>query len=293
MKKENITNEYFKNQYTDKVIDFDRKMISDFNFYSCGEQNCEHGYTYGPIAREYHFIHFVVSGEGTLYVNNKAFPVKAGEAFISPARDIITYEASIDNPWLYCWIGFLGTQSDQYVQMLSRQGKLNYVLHDIDCDFYYKKIKEIIAYEGNELSKFLLGNGMLNEIMGKLLENVQEKKIDHLQTSIAFQARKYIDLHYHDGIQINTLASEIGVHPNYLSLAFKKEYKMNPKSYLHKLQISKAEELLIGTDYPINIVSNSVGYSDPLAFSKFFKKEKGVSPTEFREMSQSEKGTKK
>ena len=45
---------------------------------------------------------------------------------------------------------------------------------------------------------------------------------------------------------------------------------------------TKAATLLYDTDLPITNIAYSCGYSDPLAFSKAFKKIKGVSPKEYR-----------
>jgi AraC family transcriptional regulator of arabinose operon len=48
--------------------------------------------------------------------------------------------------------------------------------------------------------------------------------------------------------------------------------------------MQKAKELLEKEDLPISNVAYAIGYSDPLAFSKMFKKREGVSPLEYREL---------
>ena len=58
---------------------------------------------------------------------------------------------------------------------------------------------------------------------------------------------------------------------------------MSPQKFLMKFRITKAAELLYNTDLPIANIAYSCGYSDPLAFSKTFKKIKGVSPKEYRD----------
>jgi YesN/AraC family two-component response regulator len=91
-----------------------------------------------------------------------------------------------------------------------------------------------------------------------------------------------MDLHYHDDIQITDIAYHVGVHPNYLSLIFKEEIGITPKKYLSNLKLKKAKELITETTEPINIIASSVGFNDALAFSKFFKKEFGISPSQYR-----------
>ena len=57
---------------------------------------------------------------------------------------------------------------------------------------------------------------------------------------------------------------------------------MSPQKFLMKFRITKAAELLYNTDLSIGNIAYSCGYIDPLAFSKAFKKIKGISPKEYR-----------
>jgi len=61
---------------------------------------------------------FCDSGEGELHIDEKCFPVHAGEAFLIPADRIAWYRASAENPWRYAWAGFLGFQADSYFYQL-------------------------------------------------------------------------------------------------------------------------------------------------------------------------------
>ena len=47
--------------------------------------------------------------------------------------------------------------------------------------------------------------------------------------------------------------------------------------------MNKAKDLLTTTALPINQIAFSVGYEDPLSFSKAFKLVTGVSPKSYRE----------
>lgn len=48
------------------------------------------------------------------------------------------------------------------------------------------------------------------------------------------------------------------------------------------LRMEKAKSLLRKTNMSINAISNALGYTDQLAFSKIFKKHYGVSPKIYR-----------
>ena len=48
--------------------------------------------------------------------------------------------------------------------------------------------------------------------------------------------------------------------------------------------MEKAREMLIGTNMQISVVAASVGYSDPLSFSKTFKESYSMSPRTYRKI---------
>lgn len=55
-----------------------------------------------------------------------------------------------------------------------------------------------------------------------------------------------------------------------------------PAQYILSLRISNAQSLLENTSYNVTEISNIVGYENPLYFSRVFKKQCGMSPSEFR-----------
>ena len=53
--------------------------------------------------------------------------------------------------------------------------------------------------------------------------------------------------------------------------------------YLTKIRMEKAKELLTTTEYSMKEICAMVGYADPNYFSRSFKKNVGVTPTEYKE----------
>ncbi len=269
-------------EYTDKFTDFSKKSISDFILYNSGIEYCEPNHSYGPKKREYHFIHFVREGKGLLEIENQLIEVHENQLFIVPANTVSTYTADSKNPWKYSWIGFTGIESLNLVQILTNLSSKKYVISCLDANFYEKKIEKILNYKQNDFSSYFKINSIIYDIIGTILNENEVQSAQKNYSSPSFQAMRYMDLHYHDEIQVSDIAYAVGIHPNYLSAMFKDEVGISPKKYLTNLKISKAKKILIESNDPINIVAGSVGFSDALSFSKFFKKELGISPSLYR-----------
>ena len=63
---------------------------------------------------------------------------------------------------------------------------------------------------------------------------------------------------------------------------FKKAFKISPYQYLIRQRIEKAACLLRKSSFPLAEIAFKCGFADIYAFSKAFKKYKGVSPSAFR-----------
>ena len=96
--------------------------------------------------------------------------------------------------------------------------------------------------------------------------------------------KDFIRLHYADPeISLKKIAEEAGISPSYLSTIFKNLTGKSVIEYLCDQRLQEAMTLLEEQpDLPVYAVSEGVGFSDPLYFSKVFKRRFGVSPRKIR-----------
>lgn len=87
---------------------------------------------------------------------------------------------------------------------------------------------------------------------------------------------------YQSGITLEEIASKLNITPEYLGTQFHKEMGVNFSTYMKNYRISKAKELLCGTQLKLYEIAEKVGYSDPKYFSKVFKETTGQLPAEYR-----------
>lgn len=77
-------------------------------------------------------------------------------------------------------------------------------------------------------------------------------------------------------------ASQLGVTSGHLSDTVSELTGHPPLNMLHRRIILEAKRLLIHTDDPISMIALALSFSDPSYFGRFFKREMGETPLQFR-----------
>lgn len=95
--------------------------------------------------------------------------------------------------------------------------------------------------------------------------------------------RKYIIHNYGQDISLNSIADKFHISPNYLSRIFKVYSAESFKTFLTKIRMEKAIELIMNSELKLYNIAEIVGYTDPKYFSKVFKGYFGFSPSSFCE----------
>ncbi len=86
-------------------------------------------------------------------------------------------------------------------------------------------------------------------------------------------------------IVIGDVARELGVSPATLCRRFISDLGTTPSDYLIRMRIQKARQLLVGTQSPLNVISDVCGFDNQFYFCNCFKKHFGVSPSAYRRSS--------
>lgn len=93
----------------------------------------------------------------------------------------------------------------------------------------------------------------------------------------------YLEEHHSDSmLSIGSMAEDFGFSESYFSVLFKETLGEPYSSYLEKLRLNKAGELLRASEASIEEVSQMVGYNNSTTFRRAFKRVKGLSPQQYR-----------
>ncbi|OQP42609.1 hypothetical protein A4D02_13670 [Niastella koreensis] len=96
------------------------------------------------------------------------------------------------------------------------------------------------------------------------------------------QAKTILDENFDKHITIPQLARQAGINEAKLKEGFRELYGNSIHTYIQQLRLEKAKQLLLTTTMPITDITYHIGYSHVTHFTTLFKKEVGVTPTEFR-----------
>lgn len=257
--------------------------FEDFYLLYCGHQECPSSYSFGPAVRPNYLIHYVVKGKGCYYVNDRKYTIEANQGFLIRPHELTFYQADEDDPWTYLWIGFDGKKVKTYLKY-SGMDENNYTFSCNETDLLNSYVNQMLKHDTlshyNELSL----QGLLFLFFAALAKSAEtpyeeDVEVDNLYISKAIE---YIQKNYQNPILVTDIANYVSLSRTYLTTIFQQTLHMSPQQFLLKFRITKASELLIHTDLPINAIAHSCGYTDPLAFSKTFKKITGLSPSQYR-----------
>lgn len=96
------------------------------------------------------------------------------------------------------------------------------------------------------------------------------------------QIKKKVETEYtNPDLSISGIAAEYFISKEALSRSFKKRYSVGIMAYIIRLRMEKARELL-RLGYNNNQICTMVGYNDPNYFSRVFKSEFNMSPSDYK-----------
>jgi two-component system, response regulator YesN len=97
----------------------------------------------------------------------------------------------------------------------------------------------------------------------------------------------YIQKNYSDKmLSVQSIADAVFLTPTYISCLFKKKTGKTIGQYIQNYRMQKAVEFLRDPQYKIYQISDMVGYEDAHYFTKLFKKQTGLKPSDFRDQAE-------
>lgn len=255
----------------------------------CGIERCEPDKFYGPTIRDDYHVHFILQGKGTLEINGKSYHLHRGQIFVIPPDIETYYYADPSDPWHYTWVSFAGTQATYLLEKAGITAESPVRDTYIDPEIFLSLTEQILDHHEITISNELIRTALMYQIVAKLIESqTQQLSSTNSQPSYDYSPDVYVEcaveyIHYnYNHISVSDIASYIGITRSYLAHIFKQKLQISPQQYLVNYRLEQAGRLLRTTSLPVQEISEKVGYSNPLTFSKIFKATYKLSPKNYR-----------
>lgn len=280
-----------KTKYTNsaryKCLEYLKKQSVDLYLSYCGMEECDPGHSYGPIKRSEYLLHYILKGKGTYIVDGQTYHLGKHDAFIIYPDETTYYEADVDDPWTYIWIGFDGIKASiclNYANLNKENRVCSFDCEPILLDCINGMLSASQLTYANDLKReaflFLFLSTLIHE---KHDPSTKAEEVHDYPIHVYVEhALEFIAHNYEKNIKVNDIANYIGINRSYLTNIFKKSLNVSPQEYLVNYRLNKACSLLKTTNLPVSTIASQVGYDDPLTFSKVFKNFHEVSPSTYR-----------
>ncbi|MGD2078002.1 MAG: response regulator [Chloroflexota bacterium] len=127
----------------------------------------------------------------------------------------------------------------------------------------------------------------LRDLMANVLA-YRNEQAQHEKAQLIYQAKVYIEANFSDpDLLLEDVATSVHLSPSHFSLVFSRGAGESFKSYLTKIRIERAKELLRTTDLKCFEIAYQCGYHDPHYFSYAFKRNTGTPPQQYRQLTAS------
>ena len=108
--------------------------------------------------------------------------------------------------------------------------------------------------------------------------------IEHLNSMVS-RAKSIMYKNIDKSIDLNHIATQLGVSYSKFRLDFKRQTGVSPLQYYILLKIEKSKELLLNTEKNQQEIAFELGFESDYYFNRLFKRKTGLAPGKFRNIS--------
>lgn len=243
-------------------------------------------------------IFFLLSGACTFTVEDRIYPLKESALLYIPSGVPYRLNYETTDPIELLIINFDFDQSYRHIQK-PLQTQASEKFNEADwirvppglpffepiCIENFSKVQSLLSETEKEnacddLFGKMYASALLRQILLEILRGKDQKS--NTEESLSQQIKQYLNRHYTEEINAESLGIRFGYHPYHLNRVFKKQFGTTLRQYLIEQRICAAKGLLLGTELTVGEIASAVGISDQAYFSYCFKKCVGIAPTEYR-----------
>lgn len=232
--------------------------------------------------RSVYAIHLITAGEGVFVCDGKEYSVRKGDVFFTLPSSLYAIRGVRELEYMY--VSFLGLGAPTLLKRIfSATEKKVFRGEEELIEFWKRAIEKSTPQNVDLLSK-----SVLEYSAACLISELPEEK----NTEVIAKIERYVRLRFTDSaLTLKSLADTFGYNEKYLSKLFYRTTGIYFGDYLTNLRINASCGLIQEGKTCVKEIAAACGFSDPLYFSKVFKKKMLVSPSVFVKKKTREKQT--
>jgi len=114
-------------------------------------------------------------------------------------------------------------------------------------------------------------------------KNQENYPVERNETDLVREFNFLVEQHFRSKHSVAEYAELLHKSPKTISNIFSKMDSKSPLKYIHDRIALESRRMLYYTDMPVKEIAYQLGFDDIQAFSRFFKKQEGISPSEYKE----------
>lgn len=256
---------------------------SEVSLFEIGVERCSPGFDWGPDRKGFHTLHYVLSGKGSLMVNDRYFEISAGQIFYISPTDFAYYKADAETPWKYIWIRYFGTKVSIIMNFTSLPER--FVMNDTADGFVNTSLNGLLdaVLKNGKVNMYSI-TGLLYSFLGGMVDRFpkRDEQIDSTALGYLDALIDYIHLNYAKPNVITGMAHDRNLSRSYIYKLFRQYLDVSPSEYLESFRIERACSYLKENNMAIGDIAHLIGYSETASFFRAFKRKTGMTPHEYR-----------
>lgn len=231
---------------------------------------------------DYHIL-YVVRGVGEVRYENERYRLSTGDGVLYPPGVPHEYSFPIEGDAMTLWVHFSGTAVEEILKQCGLSGGVFHVNSPNEVETIGSRmVREFALYNRDANRKNSADEVMLNGLLMNWIAALLRNRELPLSDEPIVAALEYINRNYNRRDSMESLAALCRLSTSRFLHRFKALTGVSPNQYRLSLRMERAKELLSDPALTVTEVAYAVGFTDPLYFSRAFRRENGVSPQEYR-----------
>lgn len=246
----------------------------------------------------YYEFYFLIGGCVSINIDGKDYPLTAGDMILIPPNvmhHMKILDQSVPYQRFVFWITEeycekLLKQSPDYVYLIQEiHTKKNYVHHYDVMSFnvlkskVFQLIEEIYFDRFGKMAKIFLCVNDLILHLNRTVYEMEHPNIPKEEQSLYQKLITYIETHIEEDLSLEHLAHEFYVSKYHISHVFKENFGLSVYQYILRKRLSMCRDAIVAHT-KISEAYLQCGFKDYSSFYRAFKKEYGLSPSEYQEL---------